>query len=206
VDVEGLARARITEFTTENPFFKVKAEPFDLMVRNTLEEKAFLRRAIEQFRSISEVRSFPTIMPEIIYMMLQLKDTEQILSLMTVNMNLEIDNQQKVLELESALDALRELNIHLIHELEILEAEKNVTKETKKQIGKMQKELFLREQLKSIEKELGVDGEKDEIDGLRTKIIAASMPKEVQDKAMKELGRLGRCPHSVRGFISPNLP
>jgi len=99
------------------------------MVRNTLEEKAFLRRAIEQFRSISEVRSFPTIMPEIIYMMLQLKDTEQIFKLDDLNMNLEIDNQQKVLELESALDALRELNIHLIHELEILEAEKNVTKE-----------------------------------------------------------------------------
>jgi ATP-dependent Lon protease len=194
VDVEGLVRARISEFTSDTPFFKAKVQPYMLMLRNNLEEKAFLRRAIDQFKLISESRSFPTILPEIIYMMMQLKDTEQILSLMTVNLNLEIDNQQRILELESALDALRELNMYLVREAEILEAEKNVAKETKKQLGKMQKELFLREQLKSIEKELGVDDEKGEFDVLRNKILAANMPREVQDKALKELNRLGKMP------------
>ena len=194
IDVEGLVRARITEFTSETPFFKVKVEPFPIMLRNNLEEKAFLRRAIEQFKMVSEVRSFPTILPEIIYMMMQLKDTEQIISLMTVNMNLAIEEQQRILELQSSVDALRELNVNLIREQELMEAEKNVTKETKKQIGKMQKELFLREQLKSIEKELGVEDEKEEIDVLKSKIMTAGMPKEVQDKAVKELVRLGRMP------------
>ncbi|PIR41876.1 MAG: endopeptidase La [Candidatus Yanofskybacteria bacterium CG10_big_fil_rev_8_21_14_0_10_37_15] len=194
VDVEGLVRAKITDFTMEDPFFKVKAEPFSLILRNNLEERAFLRRAIEQFKVISEIRSFPTILPEIIYMMMQLKDTEQIISLMTVNMNLSIDEQQKILELESSVDALRELNINLIREQELMEAEKTVAKETKKQIGKMQKELFLREQLKSIEKELGVEDEKEEIDILKSKIMTAGMPKEVQGKAMKELIRLGKMP------------
>ena len=194
IDVEGLVRARITEFTLETPFFKVKVEPFPIMLRNNLEEKAFLRRAIEQFKMVSEVRSFPTILPEIIYMMMQLKDTEQIISLMTVNMNLAIEEQQRILELQSSVDALRELNVNLIREQELMEAEKNVTKETKKQIGKMQKELFLREQLKSIEKELGVEDEKEEIDVLKSKIMTAGMPKEVQDKAVKELVRLGRMP------------
>ena len=194
IDVEGLVRARITEFTSETPFFKVKVEPFPLMIRNNLEEKAFLRRAIEQFKIVSEVRSFPTILPEIIYMMMQLKDTEQIISLMTVNMNLAIEEQQRILELRSSVDALRELNVNLIREQELMEAEKNVTKETKKQIGKMQKELFLREQLKSIEKELGVEDEKEEIDMLKSKIMTAGMPKEVQDKAVKELVRMGRMP------------
>lgn len=194
IDVEGLVRARITEFTSETPFFKVKVEPFPLMLRNNLEEKAFLRRAIEQFKIVSEVRSFPTILPEIIYMMMQLKDTEQIVSLMTVNMNLAIEEQQRILELQSSVDALRELNVNLIREQELMEAEKNVTKETKKQIGKMQKELFLREQLKSIEKELGVEDEKGEIDMLKSKIMTAGMPKEVKDKAIKELVRLGRMP------------
>jgi len=194
VDVEGLVRAKITDFTMEDPFFKVKAEPFSLILRNNLEERAFLRRAIEQFKVISEIRFFPTILPEIIYMMMQLKDTEQIISLMTVNMNLSIDEQQKILELESSVDALRELNINLIREQELMEAEKTVAKETKKQIGKMQKELFLREQLKSIEKELGVEDEKEEIDILKSKIMTAGMPKEVQGKAMKELIRLGKMP------------
>lgn len=194
IDVEGLVRARIINYSSEEPFFKVKTEPFTLMTRNNLEEKAFVRRAIDQFRIISEARSFPTILPEIIYMMLQLKDTEQILSLMTVNLNLGIDDQQKILELESALDALRELNVYLVREMEIMEAEKTVTKETKKQIGKMQKELFLREQLKSIEKELGVEDEKGEMDTLKTKILSAGMPKDVEGKALKELNRLGKMP------------
>ena len=194
IDVEGLVRANITGYSSEEPFFKVEASPYTLMTKNNLEEKAFLRRAIEQFRSISEIRSFPTILPEIIYMMLQLKDTEQILSLMTVNLNLGIEDQQKILELESATDALRELNMYLVREMEILEAEKSVTKETKKQIGKMQKELFLREQLKSIEKELGVEDEKGEMDTLKSKILSAGMPKTVEDKALKELNRLGKMP------------
>ncbi len=194
IDVEGLVRARITDFMSEEPFFKVKAEPFNLMLRNNLEEKAFLRRAIEQFRTISEARTFPTILPEIIYMMLQFKDTEQILSLMAVNLNLGIDDQQRILELESAIDALREMNVFLVREMEIMEAEKTVTKETKKQIGKMQKELFLREQLKSIEKELGVEDEKDDMDALKSKILSAGMPKTTEEKAVKELNRLGKMP------------
>src|SRR3989344_2909119 len=194
IDVEGLVRARITDFVAEEPFLRVNAEPMQLIIRDNLDEKAILRRSIEQFRVISEARSFPTILPEIIYMMSQLKDTEHIASLMTVNLNLEVENQQRILELESMLDVLRQLNMYLSREVQILETEKSVVKETKKQIGKMQKELFLREQLKSIEKELGVDDEKDELTGIRAKIMSAGMPKEVQEKSLKELGRLSKMP------------
>ena len=194
IDVEGLTRARITDFISEEPYFIASAEPTALIIRDSLDEKALLRRAIEQFRTISEARSFPTILPEIIYMMSQLKDTEHLVSLMTVNLNLDVDNQQRILELESMLDILRQLNMYLQRESQILETEKSVVKETKKQIGKMQKELFLREQLKSIEKELGVDDEKDELVGIRSKIMAAGMPKDVQEKALKELSRLGKMP------------
>src|SRR3989344_3152297 len=194
VDVEGLIRARIANFISEEPFFKVQIEPITLIVRDNLVEKALLRRAIDLFSHISEIKSFPTIMPEIIYMMSQVKDIEQVISLMTINLNLEAENQQNILELESAIDALRKLNEFLAREIEILEAEKNVTKETKKQIGKMQKELFLREQLKSIEKELGVDDEKGEAELLKSKIVAAGMPKDVKEKALKELNRLSKMP------------
>src|SRR3989344_6524975 len=128
------------------------------------------------------------------YMLSQLKDTEHLLSIMTANLNLDIDDQQKILELESVGDILRQLNFFLTREVQILEAEKSIARDTKKQIGKMQKELFLREQLKSIEKELGVEDEKGEIDILKSKIMAAGMPKDVQDKALKELGRLGKMP------------
>ena len=194
LDIEGLVRARITEFIDEEPFFKVKAEPFSLIIRDSLDEKALLRRVLEQFRAISEARSAPTILPEIVYMLSQLKDIEHLMSLMIVNLNIDVDNQQRLLELESVLDVLRQLNMYLSREVQILETEKTVARETKKQIGKMQKELFLREQLKSIEKELGVDDEKDEFDSLKQKIAAAGMPKEVEDKALKELSRLIKMP------------
>src|SRR3989344_2990883 len=186
LDIEGLVRARITEFIDEEPFFKVKAEPFSLIIRDSLDEKALLRRVLEQFRAISEARSAPTILPEIVYMLSQLKDIEHLMSLMIVNLNIDVDNQQRLLELESVLDVLRQLNMYLSREVQILETEKTVARETKKQIGKMQKELFLREQLKSIEK--------DEFDSLKQKIAAAGMPKEVEDKALKELSRLIKMP------------
>ncbi|MDO8496730.1 MAG: endopeptidase La [bacterium] len=196
VDVEGLVRARISELLKEDPFFVVKTSP--IVVRNlsaeNLEEKALTRLVIDQFRNISEIKSFPSVSPEIIYMMSQLKDIDQLISLVTVNLSLEVQDQQNILETEDPREALRKLSLFLSRELEILEAEKVVAKETKKQLGKMQKELFLREQLKSIEKELGVDDEKDDVNLLKNKIEAAGMPKEVREKALKELNRLAKMP------------
>ncbi len=196
VDVEGLTRASITNFSSREPFFKVNTEPIAMEHpgESNLEERALTRLVVDQFRSVSEMKPFANILPEIVYMMNQLKDTEQIISLVAINLNLEIQDQQYLLEIKSALEALKRLNVLLTRELEILEAEKNVAKETKKQIGKMQKELFLREQLKSIEKELGVEDERDEINMLKDKISAAGMPKDVHGKAMKELNRLGKMP------------
>src|SRR3990167_5953954 len=196
VDVEGLVKARISDFSSEEPFFKVKFEP--MAGKGTsgddLEERALTRLVIDQFRTISEFKSFPSVSPEIIYMMSQIKDTDQIVSLVTVNLGLEIQDQQSILEAVNPVEALKKLNYFLTREIEISEAEKVVTKETKKQIGKMQKELFLREQLKSIEKELGVDDEKDEFNGLKAKIESAGMPKEVKEKATKELNRMMKMP------------
>lgn len=197
IDVEGLVKAKFSEFVEEDPFFKVKADPIAIPNLNSsenLESKALTRLVIDQFRNISEIRSFPAVSPEIIYMMSQLKEVDQIISLITVNLNLEIQDQQNILETQDSYEALKKLSMFLTREIEILEAEKTVAKETKKQIGKMQKELFLREQLKSIEKELGVDDEKDEVNIIQKKIEAAGMPKDVKDKALKELNRMVKMP------------
>ena len=197
IDVEGLVRAKVSRFTQQEPFFKVNAQPsanFKVHGQENLEEKALTRLVIDQFRTISELKSFPAVSPDIIYMMSQLKDTDQVISLVTANLNLELQDQQLILETENPIQALQKLNLFLTREVEILEAEKTVARETKKQIGKMQKELFLREQLKSIEKELGVDDEKDELNVIKDKIEAAGMSKEVKEKALKELNRLIRMP------------
>jgi ATP-dependent Lon protease len=195
IDVEGLVRARIVRVNDQNQFFKVAIESFELNSSGAeIEEKVLMRRVIEDFRKISEMRSFPAILPEVIYMMSQLKDSEQLISLITANLNLEVQEQQHILETPNIKQALEELHIYLAKELDILEAEKSLMKETKKKIGKMQKELFLREQLKSIEKELGVEDEQAEWDVLRKKIEGSGMPKEIEAKAMKELSRLAKMP------------
>jgi len=195
IDVEGLVRARVMRIDDQSQFFKVSIDSFELRSTGAeIEEKVLMRRVIEEFRKISEMRSFPAILPEVIYMMSQLKDPEQLISLITANLNLEVQEQQHILETANIKEALEELHVYLAKELDILEAEKSLVKETKKKIGKMQKELFLREQLKSIEKELGVEDEQAEWDVLRKKITSVGMPKEIEAKAMKELGRLAKMP------------
>jgi ATP-dependent Lon protease len=194
IDIEGIIRGQIKNFIGHEPFFQAVTQPLPLIIHNNLQEKALLRRTIEQFRLISESRSMPALLPEFMYMLSQIKDTEHLLGIMTANLNLDVDDQQKILELESVSDILRQLNFFLTREVQILEAEKSIARDTKKQIGKMQKELFLREQLKSIEKELGVEDEKGEFEVLRKKILAAGMPDDVQEKAIKELQRLGKMP------------
>lgn len=195
IDVEGLVRADLSQLTVEEPYFKASVKPVvPESSFSSLEDRALVRLVIDQFRKITELRPFSNISPDIIYMMSQLKDLDQIVSLITVNLNLEVQDQQSILESDTLGNALRQVNFFLTREIEILEAETNVAKETKKQIGKMQKELFLREQLKSIEKELGVDEEKDEFNGLKKKIESAGMPKEVRAKAEKELNRLIKMP------------
>jgi ATP-dependent Lon protease len=158
------------------------------------ENNALLRRVVEQFKNVAETRAFPAILPEVVYLMTQLRDPEQIVGLVAANLNLDVRQQQDLLEMRDYADVLRQLNVYLSRESEVLEAEKNLARETKKKIGRMQKEFFLREQLKNIEKELGVDEDKQEMDVLRKKIEAAKMPEAVHEKAMKEYGRLVKMP------------
>lgn len=195
IDVEGLGRARIVQYLAWQPAFAVHIDPLlSTQPMEHADNAALLRRVVEQFKQIAEHRSFPSILPEVVYLMTQLRDPEQVIGLVTANLNLDIRQQQDVLEMREHADALRQLNMYLSREIEVLEAEKHLAKETKKKIGRMQKEFFLREQLKSIEKELGVDEEREELDGVRAKIDEAKMPEAVHEKAVKEFNRLAKMP------------
>lgn len=195
VDVEGISRSRVVEYMSFDPFLRVRVE--SLVATDTMdnpENSALLRRVLEQFKHVAEVRSFPAILPEVVYLMTQLRDAEQIIGLVAANLNLDVQQQQNILEMPLHADALRQLNLYLSREMEVLEAEKNLARETKRKIGRMQKEFFLREQLKSIEKELGVDDDKEDMDALKKQIDDAHMPKAVHEKAMKEYNRLMKMP------------
>ncbi len=194
INVEGIARVRIKDISQVEPFFKAKIEPIKTVPTRGVEAEALVRATVEQFKKLMEVRGMPAVVQDLIMALNQVKDPEQIVHLIVINLNLELKDQQDILETIDSIDALKKINFFISREFEIIEAEKNVVKETRKQLGKMQKEVFLREQMKSIEKELGIDGEKGEIETLRAKIKSAGMPKETEAKALKELDRLERMP------------
>lgn len=194
IDVEGLMRVRIREFSQTDPYFRVVIEPMPSEFRMNVELEALLRTTLDQFRKLLDNRNMPVIEPDLIDVLSQIRDPYQMVYLVTIKLNLELKDQQEILETDNPIEALKKINFFLTRELEIFEAEKRVVKETKKQINKMQKDVFLREQLKSIEKELGMDSEKGDIEMLRNKIKAAKMPKDVEQKAMKELMRLEKMP------------
>jgi ATP-dependent Lon protease len=194
INVEGIARVKIKDFTQTEPFFKAKIEPIKVASAYGVETEALMRATIEQFKKLTEVRGMPAVVQDLIIALNQVRDPEQIVYLIVINLNLELKDQQDILETVDSIEALKKVNFFISRELEIVETEKNVVKETRKQLNKMQKEVFLREQLKSIEKELGIDSEKGETEVLRTKIRSAGMPKETEAKALKELERLERMP------------
>lgn len=192
IEVEALARVRILEFTKTDPYFEARVEPIKVEFKKDLETEALIRTAIDHFKKVVDLgRPTPA---DFLNVIRDLNDPGQILYLIAFDLNLSVKDQQKILESNDLKEAFKMLNTFLVREVEILEAEKKVMRETKKQLGKMQKEMFLREQMKSIEKELGITSEKAEIEELRKKIKEAKMPKEVQAKAMKELERLERIP------------
>ncbi len=194
INVEGIARVRIREVSQTEPYFKAKVEPIEDYVVHGLEAEALMRSVVDQFKKLIEGRGLTAVLQDIMSALNQVKDPQQIVDLIAINLNLELKDQQDILETIDTAEALKKINFYISREFEIIEAEKKVTRETRKQLGKMQKEMFLREQMKSIEKELGIDDEKGEIDVSRGKIKAAGMPKETEAKALKELGRLEKMP------------
>lgn len=192
IEVEGLKKAKIEKYTSTSPYLKARIKIAESKIVRDVETEALIRHLIDQFKKLSS--SSKVMYPDLMAALPTIKDPEQLIELLIFNIDLGIEERQDILETEDIKEALKKISFYLDREMEIVKTEEKVAEETKKQLGKMQKEVFLREQMKSIEKELGVEGEKGEIDVLRRKIKAAGMPKDVEAKAVKELERLEKMP------------
>ena len=196
VEVEGIKRARILSYSKTEPFLMAKIEPLSVKVEADVEAEALIRSILDNFARISEV--IRPLSQDFLNLVRNIKDPEQVLYILVSQLSIigyfNVADQQKILETADIKESLKEINQRLIKEVEILETEKKLAKETRKQLGKMQKEVYLREQLRSIERELGLAGEKTEFETLRKKIRDAKMPKDIEAKAVKELDRLEKMP------------
>ena len=191
--VEGMMRIKITEFVAVEPFFKVKIEPLpEPRVKKTERIEALMYSLINQFKECIALGA--TVPFDVLLVILNITDPWELADLMTINLDFKVDERQGILEADNIEDKLQKLSQALGRQLKVLKMAHKIQAETGRELGKMEREMFLREQMKTIEKELGIVGGRTEVEELKDKIEKAGMPKETKEQALKELGRLEKMP------------
>jgi ATP-dependent Lon protease len=194
--VEGLHRAEIVGYEAEDPYFRVEVEEFDDVEPKTPEIEALTRTVIHQFEQW--VKLSKKIPPETLVSVVVVEEPGRLADLIASHLTLKIEDKQALLEAVAVKDRLDKLCEILGREMEILELEKKINVRVRKQMEKTQKEYYLREQLKAIQKELGEKDERTaEADEYRQRLKEQELPKEVAEKIEKEIERLEKMPPMV---------
>lgn len=206
--VEGINRARIKEIIQEDPYFKVVVEEeiHDSEIEVTRDLEALMRSVLEAFEKYIEVSD--KISPDVMLTVSEIDMPGRLADTIAANISLKQTHKQEVLEAFDPTERLEALYRILLEEIEILQIEQKINSRVKRQISKVQKEYYLREQLKAIQKELGEDeGIVEEADNFRQKLQKLKFPKEIHEKVEREIQRLERLPASsaetgvIRNYI-----
>ena len=197
--VQGLARFRLGEFVHLDPYLKANVEIFPEMIEDDVEVEALARNARDQFEHIAEM--IPSIPRELVASVVGLEDPLQTIYTIANFQRMDLNDAQELLELDPVLEKLRKLITILTHEVEMLEIGQKIQNEARSEIDKVQREYFLREQLKAIQRELGEGDEQTvEAEEFRQKIQVAEMPEEAEKMARRELDRLSRLPSAAAEY------
>ena len=197
--VQGMERFRMGEFVQLEPYLKAKIELIPEMQEEgaaeevQVEVEALARNARDQFGHIAEL--IPSIPRELVMAVAGLEDPLQTVYTIANFQRMDLEDAQAILELDKVSDKLRRLVTILTRETEVLEIGQKIQSEARSEIEKVQRDYFLREQLKAIQRELGdADEQSVEVDEFRKKIEAAGMPEEAAKQADRELERMARLP------------
>jgi ATP-dependent Lon protease len=197
--VQGLMRFKLIEFTAEEPYLQAKVEIAPELVETGLEIEALARTARDQFEQISQLT--PSIPRELVTSITQLEDPLQTVYTIANFQRIDLQEAESILELDSARAKLEKLVDLLVRETEVLQLGAKIQNEARSGIEQVQREYFLREQMKAIQKELGEKDEQAvEVEEFRTKIEAAKMPEEPEKMARRELDRLARLPTAAAEY------
>lgn len=188
VVVEGMRRVEIREFVQTEPFFKVNIRAIEETIVRNPELETLARQIIDQFKQIVALGEMVPL--DALITIFNTAQPPRLADLIAYHLDVPLSDRQSILEAFDIKDRLAKLKKILVKKIESLGIERKVQAETQEQLSKMQKEVILREQLKAIEKELGIKEEKEEMEEIRKGIKKANMPKETKAKAEKELGRL----------------
>lgn len=194
--VEGLRRAEIVRYVDNDPFYMVEIAEHEESEPKTPEIEALVRTAVHQFEQW--VKLSKKIPPETLVSVVMVEEPGRLSDLIASHLTLKIEDKQSLLAAISVKERVEILCDILGRELEILELEKKINVRVRKQMEKTQKEYYLREQLKAIQKELGdKDDRAAEVDDYRQRLKELDLPKEVADKVIKEIERLEKMPPMV---------
>ncbi len=187
--VEGGKRARVLGFKETDQFFEAYTAPMDEDQAETSEVEALARTVVGQFEQYIKLNK--KIAPEVLVSINQIEDSAKLADTVASHLNLKISEKQELLEIGSVSARLERVFAHMESEIGVLQVEKRIRNRVKRQMEKTQREYYLNEQLKAIQKELG-EGEdgKDESAELEAKIKATKLSPEARDKALGELKKL----------------
>ncbi len=190
--IQGLAKARIKEFVSMEPFYQVKVEKLEAQVVTaapaTIEALArTVKENLEKVISLGKLLS-----PDILMVLEDIQDPGRLADLVASNLNLKVQDAQRVLEIQDSVERLGHINQVLLKELEILSQQAKIKSQKDDQKG--QKDFLLREQIKAMKQELHDESadKNDEFSELREKLLAKKLPAEAEKETIKQLGRLER--------------
>src|ERR1700760_1190296 len=204
VFTEGTERVKLGEFTQTEPFMMANVDPVpEIGAQTGSELEALQRNVLSQFQQI--VSASPTLSDELSTIAGQLDDPARLTDFVASSLPfLATADRQELLETSDVTARLERLNKHLVKEIEVQQLRNKIQSEVQDQVQQSQRDYYLREQLKAIQKELGEqdEGQKD-IEELRQKIEDAGMPEETKKEALKELNRLSRMSPMAADYSLP---
>ncbi|MGL5118147.1 MAG: endopeptidase La, partial [Plesiomonas shigelloides] len=204
--VEGQQRAKINLVSDSDEFFVAQVDFLTTQPVDEAEQEVLVRTATAQFENYIKLNK--KIPPEVLTSLAGIDNAARLADTIAAHMPLKMKDKQAVLEITSVSERLEYLMAMMESEIDLLQVEKRIRNRVKKQMEKSQREYYLNEQMKAIQKELGeMEDVPDEFEGLKQKIDAAKMPKEAKEKTEAELQKLKMMsPMSaeatvVRGYI-----
>ena len=192
--VEGVSRGKVKEIDEEDGYFKAVVEEIIYDQENAeanIEIEAFVRNVFDAFEEYINIGN--RVSPEILVSLGDIENVDRFIDTVAANIFLKAEQKQQVLEEFDILKRLELLYSILLEEIDILKIEKKITLRVKKQMNKVQKEYYLREQLKAIQKELGEDEDvSSEVEQYKEKLKKIKAPKETKEKIEKEINKFSR--------------
>ncbi|NPV76749.1 MAG: endopeptidase La [Anaerolineae bacterium] len=197
--VQGVTRFRVEEYISVDPYLKARVTYIPENEETGLEIEALARNVREQFAHIAEL--IPSIPRELVASVASLENPLQIVYTVANFQRMSLADAQAILEYDHVTDKFRKLVSILTREIDVLELGQKIQNEARSEIDKVQREYFLREQIKALQRELGeLDETAAEVEEFRKKIEAQKLPEETEKQAKRELDRLSKLPTAAAEY------